>query len=395
MPGRGTRVGRTSDVLVAGAGVIGLAVAWRAAQRGLSVIVADDAATSPATGGGATHAAAGMLAPVTELQYGETPLLALNIESARRYPGFAAELEQASAAPVGYRPCGTVQVAWDGADLAALRDLHAVQLSLGLSAELVSGRELRRLEPGLAAGLPGGVVAAGDHQVDNRLLHAALLAAAVRAGVTVVSSRVADVVVTHDRVTGARLGTGEAVGTGAVVLAAGAWSRRVGGLPDGVLPAVRPVKGQTLRLRAGGEPLAAHVVRGNVRGSPVYLVPRSDGRIVVGASSEAVGFDLRPRAGAVYELLRDAQSLLPAIGEAELEEVGTGLRPATPDNAPLIGSTALPGLVLATGHYRNGLLLAPVTADGVAALLAGGGLPAELAPFSPTRFTARARATAS
>lgn len=374
---------RTCDVLVAGGGVIGLAVAWRAAQRGLSVIVAD-----PAPGTGASHAAAGLLAPVTELHYGETPLLALNVESARRYPAFVAELEQASGASVGYRTCGTVQVAWDGADLAALRDLHAFQLSLGLAAELVTGRELRRLEPGLAAGLPGGVVALGDHQVDNRLLHAALLAAAVRAGVTVEPTRVAGLVVTGGRVPGAWLGTGEIVNAGYVVLAAGAWTGQIGGLPGGLLPPIRPVKGQTLRLRTIGEPLLRHVLRGSVRGSTVYLVPRTDGRIVVGASSEAVGFDLRPRAGAVYELLRDAQALLPAIGEAELEEVSTGLRPATSDNAPLIGRTALPGLIVAAGHYRNGILLAPVTADGVATLLAGDELPAELAPFSPSRFAA-------
>jgi len=383
----GTSAARNADVLVAGAGVIGLAVAWRAAQRGLSVTVAD-----PAAGSGATNAAAGMLAPVTELAYGETPLLALNVSSARRYPSFVAELEQDSAMTVGYRTCGTLQVAWDGADLAALRDLHAFQLSLGLAAELVTGRELHRLEPGLAVGLPGGVVAAGDHQVDNRLLYAALRAAAAREGVAFAASRVTDLVVTGDRVTGARLDTGEVLGAGAVVLAAGAWSMQVGGLPPDLLPTIRPVKGQTLRLRTTGEPLLRHVLRGSVRGSPVYLVPRADGGIVVGASSEAVGFDLRPRAGAVYELLRDAQALLPAIGEAEIDEISTGLRPATPDNAPLIGRTSLPGLLLATGHYRNGLLLAPVTADTIADLLAGGADQPELAAAAPTRFAATAAA---
>ncbi len=381
------RLTRTSDALVAGGGVIGLAVAWRAAQRGLSVIVADPGAGSPSPGT-ATHAAAGMLAPVTELHYGETPLLALNVESARRYPDFVAELEQASGRSVGYRTCGTVQAAWDGADLAALRDLHAFQVSLGLAAELVTGRELRRLEPGLAAGLPGGVVAAGDHSVDNRLLHEALLAAARQAGVTVLPSRVTELTVAGDRISGANLAGGQVVEAADVVLAAGAWTGQIGGLPPDLVPAVRPVKGQTVRLRASGDPLLHHVLRGSVRGSPVYLVPRSDGRIIVGASTEAVGFDLRPRAGAVYELLRDAQALLPAIGEAELEEVSTGLRPATPDNAPLIGRTAMPGLLLATGHYRNGLLLAPVTADGIATLLTGADAPPELAAFSPRRFAA-------
>jgi glycine oxidase len=150
---------------------------------------------------------------------------------------------------------------------------------------------------------------------------------------------------------------------------------------------IRPVKGQTVHLRATGGALLDHVVRGEVKGSPVYLVPRGDGRIVVGASSEEAGFDLRPRAGAVYELLRDAQSLVPVLGEAELVEVSTGLRPATPDNAPVIGPSALDGLVLATGHYRNGVLLTPVTADGIADLIAGGSLPDALAPFTPARFS--------
>jgi glycine oxidase len=173
-----------------------------------------------------------------------------------------------------------------------------------------------------------------------------------------------------------------------VVVAAGAWSAHVDGLPAEVVPPVRPVKGQTLRLRLPGRPRLNGVVRGLVKGSPVYLVPRADGRIVVGASSEEHGFDIAPRAGAVYELLRDAQSLMPEIGEAVLEEVSTGLRPGSPDNAPIIGPTAVDGLVLATGHYRNGILLTPITADAVAELLSAGALPADVRPFAPSRFQA-------
>jgi glycine oxidase len=171
-----------------------------------------------------------------------------------------------------------------------------------------------------------------------------------------------------------------------VVLACGAWSSRIGGLPPDTIPAIRPVKGQTLRLRTVGPPLLTCVLRGSVRGCSVYLVPRGDGRVVVGASSEDAGFDLRPRAGAVYELLRDAQALVPGLSEAELEEVSTGLRPASPDNAPLIGPSRVPGLVLAIGHYRNGVLLTPVTADAIAGLLADGAMPDEVAPFTPARF---------
>jgi glycine oxidase len=322
--------------------------------------------------------------PVTELNYGELPLLRLGVESARRYAGFAAELHDATGHDIGYRQCGTVVAAWDGADLAGLNDLHALQTSLGLSAELVTGRELRRLEPALAPGLPGGLLAADDHQVDNRLLHEALLACA---GTTVIRQRVVAVDQSQGRATGVRLEDGTQITTGTVVLAAGAWSARIEGVPEDV--SVRPVKGQTLRLRVPGPALITHVVRGSVKGSRIYAVPRDNSEIVVGASSEEVGFDLIPRAGAIYELLRDAQSLVPALGEAQFAEVSTSLRPAAPDNAPIIGPSSLPGLILATGHYRNGILLTPVTADAVAELVVSGKTPEVVESFGPDRFHPR------
>jgi glycine oxidase len=298
---------------------------------------------------------------------------------------------------VGYRTTGTVVAAWDAADLAALHDLHDFQCELGLGASLLTGRELRELEPNLAPGLPGGVYVAGDHQVDPRRLHAALRSAAVAAGVAELRTGVRKLRTQRERTTGVALDDGSVLDAGEVVLAAGAWATQLDGLPPGAVPGIRPVKGQTLQLREppGVPAVAGHVVRGTVRGAPVYLLPR-DGSIVVGASSEEVGFDLRPRAGAVYELLRDAQALLPAIGELELVEVSTGLRPATEDNAPVLGPTDVDGLVLAVGHYRNGVLLAPVTADLVAALLAGQleEKDAELlAAFGAQRFAATAGAT--
>lgn len=353
-----------NDVVVVGGGVIGLSISWRCAQRGLAVTVVD-----PAPGSGATWTAAGMLTPATELHYGEQPLLRLGLESARRYPAFVAELEDATGMQVGYRREGTIVSAWDTADLAGLRDLHEFGRSLGLTTQLVTGRELRELEPALASGLPGGLVAADDAQVDNRRLFEALLVAAQRAGVHFVRERATSVAAR-------RVTAGETLDARTVVLAAGAWSSRLTDLPG------HPVKGQTLRL-AGDVPLR-HVVRGVVRGSPVYLLPRENGEIVVGASSEDAGFDVTPRAGAVYELLRDAQALLPVLGEATFVEVSTSLRPGSPDNAPIVGS--LDGLVVATGHYRNGILLAPVTADGVTELIADGVLPDVLAPFTPSRF---------
>ncbi len=345
----------SADVVVVGGGIIGAAIAWRLATHGAAVTVVD-----PAPGLGATHAAAGMLAPVTELHYGEERLLRLNLASARRYPDFVAEL----GADVGYRQTGTVVAAWDAADLAALRDLAQLHKSLGLTSELLTARELRALEPAVAPGLSGGLFAADDHSVDPRRLHDALLD-----GAQVVRQPVASIA------TGAvTLADGDVIAAGTVVVAAGARSGQISGGP--AIAGLRPVKGQTLRLRSR-KPVIDHVLRGSVRGNPVYLVPREDGEIVVGASSEEAGYDESPRAGAVYELLRDAQLLLPATLEMELVEVSTGLRPATPDNTPVI-EAAGPGLVVATGHYRNGVLLAPITADAVAELVLHGRMLAEV-----------------
>jgi glycine oxidase len=370
----------TADVVVIGAGTIGTAIAWRCAQRGCNVTLAD-----PAPERGAWNTAAGMLAPSSELHYEETALFRLGQASLARYPAFVAELADTTGRDIAFWPCGTLTTAWDAADLAALRDLHTFGRSVGANSHLLTGRELRQLEPALSPGIPGGLLAQDDHQVDPRALHAALRAAAGRAGVRTVSSA-ARVTVADSRVTGVELADGTRLVAAVVVLAAGAWSAAVEGVPSGCVAPVRPVKGQTVRLRLPGEPRLRHVVRASVKGTPVYLVPRADGRIVVGASSEELGFDLVPRAGAVYELLRDAQTILPELGEAAFEEVCTGLRPGSPDNAPLIGPSGLDGLVHASGHFRNGILLTPITADAIAQLVVTGALPDAVAPFTPSRF---------
>ncbi|MBT2366530.1 glycine oxidase ThiO [Streptomyces sp. ISL-10] len=372
------------DVLVVGGGIIGMVTAWRTAQRGLRVAVAD-----PEPGGGAARVAAGMLAAVTELHYGEQTLLGLNLESARRYPVFAAELEEASGQKVGYRACGTLAVALDADDRAHLRDLHALQRRSGLESEWLTGRECRRLEPLLAPGVRGGLRVDGDHQVDPRRLAAALVVACERAGVDFRRAWAERLLVVHDRAAGAVLADGTEVAADQVVLAGGSLSGRLGGVPDDVLPPVRPVKGQVLRLTVPGPyaPFLSRTVRAVVRGSHVYLVPRENGELVVGATSEEQGWDTTVTAGGVYELLRDAHELLPGITELPLIETRAGLRPGSPDNAPMLGFTELPGLLLATGHYRNGVLLTPVTGDVLAAALTTGELPDEARPFSPRRFS--------
>ena len=373
---------RSSDVVIIGGGVIGLSIAWRAARAGLTVTVADD---DPA--GGASHAAAGMLCPVTEAHYGEESLLALNLASARAWPSFAAELEEASGSGVGYRTEGTLAVAFDDDDLRALDELHRYHVELGLGGERLRARECRSLEPLLSPRLRGGILVAADHQVDTRAVTAALLTAAGKAGVILRRERVAELCVDGGRVTGVRLAGGDVVTAGTTVLAAGCWSGGVPGLPAAATPPVRPVKGQILRLRGPVDPpVLTHNLRGLRQGRSVYLVPRADGRIVVGASMEEKGFDTTVTAGAVRELLEDAGELVPAVAELELVEAIARLRPGTPDNAPLIGPGVFPGLVVATGHYRNGILLAPVTAGAVAELLTTGVLPEVAAPFSPLRF---------
>jgi glycine oxidase len=365
------------DAVVVGGGVIGLGIAWRAALAGLQVTVVD------APGRGASWAAAGMLAPVTEVHYGEQALLRLNLAAAARWPAFVAELEERAGVSVGYRRCGTLIVARDSDDNAALDDLYRFQRGLGLQVERLRGRECRRLEPGLAPSVRGGIMAAGDHQVDNRALLAALVAACDRAAVRRRSARVAAVRVERDRVRGVVLAGGEALDASAVVLAAGCWSGTLGGLPPGAMPPVRPVKGQLLHLRG---PAEAPLCQRNVRGLEVYVVPRDDGRVVIGATVEEQGFDTTVTAGAVHDLLRAAFELLPEVTELELVETVAGLRPGSPDNAPMLGPSQLEGLVIAAGHYRNGILLTPVTADAMAELLVSGRVPEIVARFSPRRF---------
>jgi glycine oxidase len=374
------RRGENSEVLVVGAGVIGLACAWRAAQRGLSVRVID----RDTPGAGASRVAAGMLAPVGEASWGEEALLQLNLDSARAYPEFAAELEEASGLPVGYRRSGALHIALDVDEAEELRRHHELQRSRGLAAEWLRPAECRELEPGLAPGIAGGVHAADDAEVDPRTLVGALVAAIGGAGGEIVPGADAtDAVIEGERLLGVRIADGRELLADRVVLATGSWSGSASWLPDDLRPPVRPVKGEVVNLRGAAAPPVSERVVATPR---VYVVPRADGRVVVGATVEERGFDLTVTAGGVHELLREAYRVLPEIAELEFSEALAGLRPGTPDNAPMIGRGSLDGLVVATGHYRNGILLAPITADAVAAMLAGDDPPAVVAPMAPERF---------
>jgi len=374
------------DAAIVGGGVIGLASAWRLTQRGLRVAVID-----PNPAHAATHAAAGMLAPVSEVTYGETALLEFAMASLARYPDFVADLEHSTGMTVGLRRDGTLVVATDAGDREMLAELHAFQTRLGLTATMLGSRECRELEPTLAPEVRCGLLVATDHSVDNRKLAAALQAAIYADPASeVVLDQVTSILVEDGHATGISLASGAEVRADWVVLAAGPWSNAIAGVPDDARPPVRPVKGEILRLH-GHPPLPAPTrsVRALVNGSDMYVVPRADGEIVVGATVQDAGFDTTVRVGAVRELLRDARTVLPVIDEYRLVETTAALRPGSPDNAPMIGKTSVDGLVVATGHYRNGILLAPVTADLVAAAMTATDTESDRALLdlvSPRRF---------
>ncbi|CAA9485050.1 MAG: Glycine oxidase ThiO [uncultured Solirubrobacteraceae bacterium] len=372
----------TTDVAVIGGGIIGLAIAWRAAQRGLTVCVLE---RGEQPGTGASRVAAGMLAPVTEADAGELALLELGLRSARAWPAFAHELEQASGADPGLRRSGALVVARDRDEAEALERELGLRIELGLEVQRLLPSAARRLEPALAPTVRLALDVPGDHCADPRAVVHALAQAARRAGVTLrTGATVERVEQDAGRVTGVALAGGDVVRARRVVAAAGAWSGAIAGLPR--IP-LRPVKGQILRLRDPDHGPGRGLLERIVRFEGGYLVPRGDGRYVLGATMEERGFDTTVSAGGLYELLRDAGELVPGVHELVIEEMSAGLRPATPDNAPLLGPAAeLEGLHWATGHHRNGILLAPVSADIVVDGLTGGGEGVGSA-FAAARFS--------
>jgi glycine oxidase len=355
---------RSPDVAVIGAGVVGLGVAWRAAARGMRVLVLERAPEGQSPGA-ASLVAGGMLAPVSEADVGERPLLELGLRAAAAWPAFSASLGD----DVGYRPCGTLLLARGADEAAALEREQALRASLGLHAERLLPSAARGLEPALAPHLRAALHVADDHAADPRRLHAALRAAALDAGVEIQGgAEVERIGLDGARATGVVLADGLQVGAGQVVVAAGSWSGAALGLPGAARVPVRPVKGQLLRLR---DPDGPGLLERVVRFEGGYVVPRGDGRYIVGATMEERGFDATVTAGGVYELLRDAIDLVPGLDELVIEETMVGFRPGVPDNVPILGrSEHVDGLVWATGHYRNGILLASITGDLVADVLA-------------------------
>jgi glycine oxidase len=359
---------------------MGLGIAWRLAQSGCPVTVYDRAEA----GRGASWAAAGMLAAAVETEPGEEKLLALTLESQRLWPDFAHELEAASGISIDYRDEGTMVVALTRDDAEQLRFAYEFQKSLGLELNWLSGADARRREPHLRPGIPGAVLSLRDHQVENRLLGRALAEAARRAGALLYQHcPVHGVEIAHERACGVVTERGYDQAD-VVVLAAGAWSREIGGIPSSHLPPVRPIKGQMLALQMDPEaPLLRHVVwlpRGG------YLVPRLDGRLIVGGTVEERGFDASVTAGGLLALIEGAWRAVPAIEELPLHEAWVGFRPGSRDDAPILGPSGIDRLVIATGHHRNGILLTPITAQSISAYILTGRMPRAAESFALERF---------
>lgn len=347
--------------------MIGLACAWRAQQLGHRVLVAE----RDRLGCGASRAAAGMLAPVAEAEFGQAAraVLEMSLRSAEMWPSFAAELSRDSGVEVQLRGGGTLLLARDADEARELERQRALRDSLGLATRRLRGSQARELEPALAPRVRLALEAPDDRSVDPRAVARALARACERSGVqTIEDAGAAAVEIDRGAVRGLWLRDGSIVHARTVVLAAGAWSGAVEGLEGAGLPPVRPVKGQILRLR---DPAGAGLIARVLRYEGGYVVPRGDGRYVLGATVEERGFDARATAGGVYELLKDAWELVPGIAELEIEEIGVSFRPGTPDNVPLVGAAGPEGLIWATGHYRNGILLAPLTAELVCRSLTG------------------------
>ena len=387
MTDRFLRIGKPK-VAIIGTGVVGLGIAWRLAARGALVEVFDRGAA----GAGATKAAAGMLAACAEAEPGEEALIALGRESQARWPSFAAELLQASGINVELRTEGTLVVALTADDQARLRHQLVFQHKLGLPLQWITAAETRRREPHLAGKLAGAVWSPEDHQVDNRKLASALRIAAEGMGAIVREhTPVKEISITGGGADGVILADETRVSADVVVLAAGAWSRGIAGLPLEQRPPVRPIKGQMLALCMDPTaPLLNHVVWA----PGVYLVPRRDGRLIVGATVEEKAFDTSLTAGGLLTLLEAGWRAVPSIEELPIEEMWVGHRPGSRDDAPILGRGPVDGLIYATGHHRNGILLAPVTADATARLILEGVLDPAIRPFGVERF-APARAEAA
>lgn len=371
-------------VIIVGGGVIGLGIGWQLAKAGCAVSIYE----RDQAGRAASWAAAGMLAPHAEVHFEERELLRLGVQSCRMYPEWVAELETDSRINVGYRAEGTLIVGVDRDDARELEHLHESQKLLDLKVEWITGREAREMEPLLSPKVNAAIWSKDDHQVDNRAMVEALISAYQNAdGILHEDTSVGEIEIVDGKAKGIWV-KDNLEEADVIVLAAGCWSSDINGLPKAVQPPVRPVKGQMLALQMEEGVVLQKVIRAPRAKYPtdVYLVPKDDGRLVIGATNEEMGFDTQLTAGGLFELLRGAWEAVPGIYDLPVLETWAGLRPGSRDNAPILGETGVENLIMATGHYRNGILLTPITAREIASLIFTGKASENIVPFQLSRF---------
>ena len=371
-------MGEERKTIIIGGGVIGLSIAWRLARRGEDVLVLERGET----GQEASRVAAGMLAAAAEVGFEEPELYALCRTSLKRWPSFAAELESESGMSLEYSSFGTLVVADDRDAAEALRRGYRFQKEQGYPVEWLSGGEALEKEPFLSPRIVAAVSVPEDHSVDNRKLVHALAAATTSHGGGIREQAT----VKHLDFTGGgvrvEMAGGEVHEADRIVVAAGAWSAGISGLEDAFRPPIRPVKGQILELKMVAPFALNHVVRG----PKAYLVPRKDGRLIVGATSEEMGFDRSMTVGAIHGILDGAWEIVPGILDQELLSIDVGFRPASRDHQPIVGFTSDPRVFMATGHYRHGIVLSAVTATASEQMLLDGSTDDVMTFFSPRRF---------
>ena len=371
-------------IIIVGGGVIGLGIGWQLAKAGCTVSIYE----RDQAGRAASWAAAGMLAPHAEVHFEERELLNMGVQSCRMYPEWVAELETDSRMNVGYRAEGTLIVGVDRDDARELEHLYESQKLLDLKVEWITGMEAREMEPLLSPKITAAIWSKDDHQVDNRAMVEALIRAYQNTnGILHEDTSVDKIEIVNGKAKGIWI-KGNLEEADVIVLAAGCWSSDINGLPKSVQPPVRPVKGQMLALQMEEGIVLQKVIRAPRAKYPtdVYLVPKDDGRLVIGATSEEMGFDTRLTAGGLFELLRGAWEAVPGIYDLPVLETWAGLRPGSRDNAPILGETGVENLIMATGHYRNGILLTPITAREIASLILTDQTSENIVPFQLSRF---------
>ena len=376
----GTHRGKiaSAPVAIVGGGVIGLAIGWRLARGGVDVSLFE----RDKAGRGASWVAAGMLAPLSEVGFEEEDFLTLGRESLRLFPHFLDELREDANDEIALDTRGTLIIGLDRDDTERLRRLHGFREDLGLPVEWLTGTEAREIEPFLSPRTNSAIWIPDDHQIDNRRLVEALKAAfRKRGGKLYENCFVSSIHSTDGRVRSIQTEKGS-VDAECVVIAAGCWSKGIGGIPKELLPPVRPVKGQIITLGADDPYTFSHVVRA----PDAYLLPKGDGRVLLGASEEEMGFDTTITAGPIYRLLERGWKAVPSIYDLPIREIVAGLRPGSRDHNPVVGKTPIEGLYYATGHYRHGILLTPATSRELSDLILEGRSSKLFEPFRPSRF---------